>query len=201
MEHVIQNTEMERLFIAVKLPADLRELLGKECDNASQKVCFSKWTHPDDYHITLQFLGDTKKGDIPTLIKALKEVGRQCKPFRLSLQQWGTFGMPASPRVLWAGVSGDLEKLNQLQQIVLSATLPLGYKGETREYKPHLTLARKYQENTPFDAKIMSNLLKLDGYLGPENYSRDWTIDSFVLYSTRMYAIPMYENIENITFL
>lgn len=197
----MHNSEIERLFIAVKLPSELQKNVGRKCHILSQEIHFSKWTHPDDYHITLQFLGDTDKEDIPAIIKVLKEVGNKCMPFQLSLQDFGTFGVPDSPRVLWAGVSGELEKLHQLQQAVLSATLPLGYSAEKRDYKPHLTLARKYRGNTPFDDKIIENLLKLDVDLGSEFDSIDWTVDSFVLYSTRMYAIPMYEIIENITFL
>lgn len=201
MNSEMHDGELERLFIAVKLPSELQVIVGRKCNRLSQELHFSKWTHPDDYHITLQFLGDTDKEDIPAIIKALKEVGRECMPFQLSLEDFGTFGVPASPRVLWAGVSGELEKLHQLQQAVVSATLPLGYTAEKRDYKPHLTLARKYRGNTPFDAKIIESLLKLDVDLRPKFDTIDWTVDSFVLYSTRMYAIPMYEIIENITFL
>lgn len=201
MNSIMHNGDTERLFIAVKLPSELQEILGEKCNELSQEIHFSKWTHPEDYHITLQFLGDTHKKDIPALMKVLKEVGKQCMPFQLSLQEIGTFGVPTSPRVLWAGVSGELEKLHQLQQAVLAATFPLGFTAEKSEYKPHLTLARRYRGNTPFDDKILDNLLKLDVELGPKFDSIDWTVDSFVLYSTRMYAIPMYEIIENITFL
>lgn len=201
MNSKMHNSEIERLFIAVKLPSELQSILGKRCEKLSKELQFSKWTHPDDYHITLQFLGDTEKENIPAIIKALKEVGRECIPFQLSLEEVGTFGVPASPRVLWAGVSGELEKLHQLQQAVVSATLPLGYTAEKRDYKPHLTLARRYRGENPFNVRKIDNLLKLDADLGLEFDTIDWTVDSFVLYSTRMYAIPMYENIENITFL
>lgn len=103
------------------------------------------------------------------------------------------------PRVLWIGVSGEIEALNQLAARVYSATFPLGFSGESRAYKPHLTVARKYRGKNSYDDKLLENLLKLDDDWNLKNYQRDWTIDSFVLYATRMYAIPMYEIIEKFT--
>lgn len=196
----VQEKETERLFLAVKLPSELREIVTQTCSTLAQSFHFAKWTHPEDYHITLQFLGDTPKANIPDLIAALKEVSGQCKPFQLSLDKWDTFGLPASPRVLWIGVSGETEELHRLSSLVQSATLPLGFSAESRAYKPHLTVARKYRGKTAYDDKLLEKLLKLDGFMSLKNYEIDWTIDSFVLYATRMYAIPMYEIIENISF-
>jgi 2'-5' RNA ligase len=200
MDANLSNKDSERLFIAVKLPSELRQAVADECTNLSQKLDFAKWTHLEDYHITLQFLGDTPKTEIPDLIMALKQMSEQCRPFKLSLDKWNTFGLQSAPRVLWVGVSGELEELNLLAARVHSATFPLGFPAESREYKPHLTVARKYRGKISFDDKLLENLLKLDDEKRSEIFHRDWTIDSFVLYATRMYAIPMYEMIENITF-
>ncbi|MBY3619329.1 RNA 2',3'-cyclic phosphodiesterase [Acinetobacter sp. CUI P1] len=196
----VSDRDSERLFIAVKLPSELQQVVADECSKLSQEYHFAKWTHPEDYHITLQFLGDTPKTDIPDLILALKQMAEQCRPFKLSLDNWNTFGLPEAPRVLWIGVSGELEELNSLAARVHSATVPLGFSAESREYKPHLTVARKYRGKISFDDKLLEILLKLDDEKRSEIFHRDWTIDSFVLYATRMYAIPMYEMIENITF-
>lgn len=200
MDANVSDKDSERLFIAVKLPSELRQVVADECSKLSQAYHFAKWTHPEDYHITLQFLGDTPKKKIPDLILALKQMSEQCRPFKLSLDKWNTFGLSNAPRVLWIGVSGELEELNLLAAGVHSATLPLGFLAESRDYKPHLTVARKYRGKISFDDKLLENLLKLDDEKRAKNFHRDWTIDSFVLYATRMYAIPMYEIIENITF-
>jgi RNA 2',3'-cyclic 3'-phosphodiesterase len=200
MDAIVSDKDSERLFIGVKLPSELRQVVANECSKLSQEYHFAKWTHPEDYHITLQFLGDTPKKKIPDLIMALKQMSEQCRPFKLSLDKWNTFGLPKAPRVLWVGVSGELEELNLLASRVHTTTLPLGFSVESREYKPHLTVARKFRGNISFDDKLLEKLLKLDGEKRSEIFHRDWTIDSFVLYATRMYAIPMYEIIENITF-
>ncbi|MNO16048.1 RNA 2',3'-cyclic phosphodiesterase [compost metagenome] len=200
MERKVSEPEMERLFIAVQLPTLLSEKLEKERRALSPKLNFAKWTHPQDYHITLQFLGDTPKRSIPGLLEALKEVPAACPPFHLQLTEWGTFGRPESPKVLWAGVSGEMEKLKELQKHVISITRPLGFTPESREYKPHLTLARKYRDKQPFSLERLAVLRAGEASANVKSDIMDWTVDGFVVYATRMHAIPMYEMIEKLTF-
>ncbi|ULO06658.1 RNA 2',3'-cyclic phosphodiesterase [Paenibacillus sp. 19GGS1-52] len=200
MEMKKPANQTERLFVAIKLPAEVREAMGRISNRLSQQLRFAKWTFPEDYHITLQFLGDTPVEDIPAIIKALKQVAAESTPFELTLQEWGTFGTPAAPRVLWAGLSGDMDKLKQLQQKVTLATLPLGFTAEAREYNPHLTMARKYRGDTPFSADWLQDLRMQEVEVESSLIGSYWTIDSIMVYATMMHAIPMYEIIENITF-
>ncbi|WNS41250.1 RNA 2',3'-cyclic phosphodiesterase [Paenibacillus sp. MMS20-IR301] len=200
MDYKEPEQEFERLFIAVPLPENLRKYLRNESARVSSGLKFARWTHLEDFHITLQFLGDTPKKDIPALAKALREVASASKGFQLQLGEWGTFGLPDSPRVLWAGVSGDLEPLLELQKRIVSATLPLGYTAETRTYNPHLTIARKYRGEQLFTMKELEKIRT--GEAPSEGLAPDlgWTVDAFVVYATRMYAIPMYEMTEKFTF-
>ncbi|MHA6532821.1 RNA 2',3'-cyclic phosphodiesterase [Paenibacillus sp. BAC0078] len=200
MERTLPGSDIERLFIAVKLPARLCELLRNECAALYSELKFAKWTHFADYHITLQFLGDTPKPEIPALLEALRKVSAACAPFQLQLAQWGVFGLPEAPRVLWAGVSGELEKLNRLQRSVVSSTRPLGFTPEARAYNPHLTLARKYRDKRPFSMERLESLSSERMSKDAESGELDWTVDGFLVYATRMHAIPMYEMIEKFTF-
>ncbi|MFF2911850.1 RNA 2',3'-cyclic phosphodiesterase [Paenibacillus sp. NPDC057934] len=193
--------DKERLFVAVPVPQAIRESLGNLSRSLATEVSFSKWTHLEDYHITLQFLGDTAKQDIPALIAALKKVAAATAPFELSLEDFDTFGLPASPRVLWVGLGRELEKLNALQNAVTTATLPLGFGVEDRSYTPHLTLARKYRGDVPYKAEFVEFSEVLRQKREHLSSIRHWTVDGLVLYATRMCAIPMYENVENMTFL
>lgn len=188
----------ERLFVALRLPPELRAAVNRQCCMLSSELNFAKWTHAEDYHITLQFLGDTAPDKIPALIAALREAAAGFSPFRLSLAEWGTFGLSASPRVLWRGVDGDLESLHMLQQAVCAATQPLGFAAEDREYKPHITMARKYRGERPYDAERLQALQKLEREEVAGKV--DWRVDALVVFATRMHQNPMYETVENITF-
>ncbi|KWX89171.1 hypothetical protein AMQ83_02195, partial [Paenibacillus riograndensis] len=67
-------------------------------------------------------------------------------------------------------------------------------------FKPHLTLARKYRNELPFSLEKLA-LLRAEEALKEEKTDiLDWTVDGFVVYATRMHAIPMYEMIEKFTF-
>ncbi|WP_150265401.1 RNA 2',3'-cyclic phosphodiesterase [Paenibacillus tepidiphilus] len=201
MEYAGAVRGTERLFVAVKLPETLGGMLEKARKEASSKVKFAKWTHFQDYHITLQFLGDTPVEQIPALKEALREAAAGQQPFVLELDRWGTFGAGSAPRVLWAGVSGELERLHQLQRRVVAATEPLGFKAEARAYNPHITLARKYKDKLPFNELILEDLGCKANHTGNNCSEKDWTVDGFLLYATKMHAIPMYEPIEKLFFL
>lgn len=200
MKNTAMDRTTERLFVAVKLPREQRELLEKEAAAVSRELKFAKWTHSEDYHITLQFLGDTPKENIPELLDSLKGISGKLAPFSLYLDDWGTFGPASAPRVLWAGISGELGKLKELQQSVVSATAPLGFIAEARAYHPHITLARKYRDDQPFSSSKLQNLRVSDDKKENECSLKGWTVEAFVVYATKMHAIPMYEMIENVTF-
>ncbi|MFD1909468.1 hypothetical protein ACFTAO_04460 [Paenibacillus rhizoplanae] len=61
MSHLDPEQEVERLFVAVPLPDTLLEYLKNESAHVSSRLKFARWTHFKDFHITLQFLGDTSR--------------------------------------------------------------------------------------------------------------------------------------------
>lgn len=198
MHNDSNRTRPERLFIAVRLPEPLRTALGEDCARLSRELEFAKWVHPEDYHITLQFLGDTGRERIPALIDALKAAAAEASPFKLELSRAGTFGTAKAPRVLWAGVAGDRTALEALHRRVVAATGPLGFVPENRPYSPHITLARKYRGAAPFPAG------KLEGWPGADLSApatgEGWEVMDFVVFATRMGASPMYEIVESLKF-
>ena len=68
--------------------------------------------------------------------------GRASSPFSLELSDVGMFPNERQPRVLWAGVGGDLDALLTLQEQVEQALSPLGFPREKRPFNPHLTIGR-----------------------------------------------------------
>lgn len=189
-----QTPPPERLFTAVRLSPEIRSSLGETCRSLARELPFAKWTHEQDYHITLQFLGDTDPAAIPRLIEALRGAAAGMPPFGLSLKGPGTFGSPGAPRVLWAGVGGDTGKLEELFGRIVTAARPLGFKPEERAYRPHVTLARRYKGDRAFGRD------SLDKFAGMEPFSMSWRVEECVLFVTRMHKQPMYEVVETLLF-
>ncbi|MBD2868923.1 RNA 2',3'-cyclic phosphodiesterase [Paenibacillus arenilitoris] len=191
MNRSAPNSDTMRLFVAVPIPADIAGELKEWTDRARSRLPFRKWTHPQDYHITLQFLGDTSASAVGALHEALR--GVRGGPFPLRLDGAGTFGSPpAAPRVLWAAVIGGRDALTALHLSVAQATLPLGFAKEERPYSPHVTLARGYAGGS---------VPMPPGAVADAPRGARWEADRFVLMRTHMHASPMYESIGEYTLV
>lgn len=178
--------KIERLFIAVHLPEEVSASIREWAEKLSGQSSFRKWVHPADYHVTVQFLGDTPSGRIPEIVQALQAAVASHEPFRLGILDAGVFGSNASPRILWAGLSGDIEALSALHQSVVSAMEVFGYVPEARPYRPHITVARKFEGKIPF-------LMDLIG-TGPSPIQ--WKVNEISLFRTRLGHSPMYEKLD-----
>jgi 2'-5' RNA ligase len=108
-----------------------------------------RWSEPSGAHLTLQFLGATPRPRVPGLAAALAGVAAGARPFRLQTAGLGMFPNPRRPRVLWLGLTGEVEHLRALQAAVVAATGPLGFPAEARPFAPHLTLGRLRPAATP----------------------------------------------------
>ncbi|BBH22913.1 RNA 2',3'-cyclic phosphodiesterase [Paenibacillus baekrokdamisoli] len=184
-----------RLFVAVPLPEKWKLILAAWCDELKQQLpSFRKWTSPEDYHLTLQFLGDVPAIHVQDISQALQEaMAAGIPPFELAIENLGLFGRPENPRVLWAGIGGDSEHLHQLHTAVAAALTPLGYPAEERAYHPHLTLARQYNGNLPFEPETWSGRpLPTDSF----GEILRWQVDEIVLYTSHLGSLPMYEAVE-----
>lgn len=186
-----ETGEKWRLFVAISIPAEIKRKLDDWCRQRRDWLPFRKWVHAEDYHITVQFLGDMPPDRLGELEASLRKAVIGVASFSLKAGGCGTFGRPASPSVLWAGVKGDLPALGRLHRQVTEANRELGFVPEERRYSPHITLARKYREDA---AAINAEALQGDAAFG------SWTADRLVVYRTHMHERPMYETVATVSF-
>ncbi len=137
---------MLRLFVALELPPAARAALAGFQAELKQAVGPAardvKWVDPLSVHLTLQFLGAVPEERLAELEAALRAAASGARPLELKLSGSGAFPSPSRPRVLWAGVAGDLEPLGALVKDLGARLAPLGYPPEERPFSPHLTLGR-----------------------------------------------------------
>lgn len=179
-----------RLFIAVPIPSKCKHVLADWIDELKPHFPFRKWVHPEDLHITLQFLGDTPSDSVPRITQALQEIEAASNPLMLRVESLSIFGRPSHPSVLWAGVGGDVESLHILQQQVAGALTPLGFTPEERTFHPHLTLARKFTGMTPFERHTLRDF-PVPTSSGSDDLA--WKSKELTLYRSHLNKIPMYE--------
>jgi 2'-5' RNA ligase len=125
-----------RLFVGIAL-ADVvvRELRSVVTRLRSNDVGL-RWTEPDSWHITLQFLGNTTPEQFSGLMAQLGEI--RSVPIPVELGSLGCFDRAG---VLFADVAVT-PGLAALGRSVVAATSQCGFAAETRPFHPHITLAR-----------------------------------------------------------
>ena len=135
--------ETVRVFVAVGLSEEARQQLVDAVDRIRSEIPDGiQWARPDGMHLTLKFLGNILSSRLAPLVDCLSPVASASRPFTLELEGLGMFPNGRSPRVLWAGTSGDLEALSELQRATEAAITALGHPPEERPFRPHITLGR-----------------------------------------------------------
>lgn len=124
-----------RLFVALPVPPSaVRDLTGLPRKGLSA----ARWTHPEDMHITLRFLGDLAEPDLDALAAALGRVRRPV--FHIEVRGLGIFGN-ARQAVVHAKVE-SARRVTTLCADITDALMPLGFDFGMRPFVPHVTLAR-----------------------------------------------------------
>lgn len=161
-----------RLFTALDPPPDHREQLVSLQDKADLPA---RWTDPDQFHITIRFIGDveTDRADrYDTALRRLSPDPVACKPYGLDV-------LPSrrSPRVLTL----ELERTDTLMSLYESVSTALESEGldpEDRTYKPHITIGRL---NDVRPETVRDFLRAHDGVSRPA-----FTANQFVLYESTL---------------
>ncbi len=176
-------------FFALTLPNELKAELYSRIEILKIAFPFKKWLHPADYHITMAFLGDASESMRNEAESLVQTVLKHETAFELTLNEIGTFGRLDQPRILWADVAFE-QRLSDVQAKVYQACIDVGFSLDTKPFKPHITLARKYKGETAFSLEKASNLVAF-------KHSR-FLASQITLYQSHIGQTPSYEPISSI---
>src|SRR5437667_11373232 len=107
-----------RCFVAVKVGEAVRDLLGRVQEALRRADGHVKWVERDNLHLTLKFLGDLDEDRVGTLRKLLGAEAARWRRMSLEYAGIGTFPERGAPRVVWAGATGDVDRLAGLAAAV-----------------------------------------------------------------------------------
>ncbi len=135
-----------RLFVALEPPDAVRRRLAalavelrRAAGRAADEV---RWVPPENVHLTLQFLGAVPGERVADVEAAIRAAAAAAHPLSLEVKGAGGFPNARRPRVVWAGLGGDLAALGALVQDLGRSLAPLGFPPEDRPFSAHLTLGR-----------------------------------------------------------
>lgn len=171
-----------RLFVAVELPDGAKEGLAASIGQLRGLTPAGvRWANPAGIHLTLKFLGEVDGGLVEPLLGALREAaaGVDKAAFPLHLEGLGVFPNGREPRVIWAGVGGDLGTLAEVQGRVEAAAAALGLARERREFRPHLTLGRVRDGVTPAARRELGSVVVEQGPAVAAAYA--WEVEEISL--------------------
>lgn len=160
---------MPRLFTGLEIPEEARISLAR----LQAPLPGAKWIEPEDFHLTLRFVGDVENHVAADFADALASI--ECRPFEMRLEGVGQFG-GHDPRAIWAGVRGgaEIEKLARAHE---RAARMAGLPPDSRAFKPHVTLARLRYARPDAVARYLQSQagFRLDSFV----------VERFVLFSSQ----------------
>ncbi|WP_157805767.1 RNA 2',3'-cyclic phosphodiesterase [Bacillus sp. mrc49] len=180
---VTMNTHF---FFALVLPDDIKAYLHAVTERLNSGFPFKKWLHPADYHITLAFLGSADDSMKKDAIRRVEGVLAKEASFELTLAEIGAFGKDDSPRILWTGVEQQ-ERLFSIQEKIYHSCVEAGFQLDKKPFKPHITLARKFEGEDPFSLKSVRQVANVN--------DEHFQAVQVALYQTHIGESPSYEKV------
>ncbi len=160
---------MPRLFTGLEVP----EGIGHSLAALRGGLPGARWIDPENYHLTLRFIGDIDGIAANEIASMLFRVHR--KPFEVTLQGLSSFG-GKKPRAVVAAVAPS-RPLMELQAELERLMQRVGLNPEGRKFTPHVTLARLRDASN----RDVADYLAVRGYFPAQVFM----VDRFVLFSSR----------------
>ena len=132
-----------RAFLAIDPPEDILQAMSRLQEKLKREISGRiSWTKPQGQHLTLKFFGDISTEDVKNICSAVQNRVASEPSLNLKIEKLGLFPDARRPRVIWCGVTGDVEKLSVLQKQLDSDFAGIGFPMEDRSFQAHLTLGR-----------------------------------------------------------
>ena len=181
--------DLIRAFLAIDLPMEIKERLAGQIGDLSPGTSGIKWVDARQIHLTLKFFGSISTEMLDKIKESTQDVTIKNKPFSLTIKGVGGFPHIRRPRIIWAGINGDLGLLLKLVAELEIAYNQIGIAKEDRSFHPHLTLGRN-KTNQP-NEKLFQ---RLSGWV--EEESEPFGVEEIILYKSVLKPSgPVYNKI------
>ena len=126
-----------RLFVGIRLPDEVQQTIAAWTRELREAFLRLRWSLPEQWHVTLQFLGETDEAGFSCVAERLRQIGPNAADIQLEdpgfFERAGVFHISVrlSPSLL------------ALHDAIEQALLPCGFEQEARAFAPHITLARR----------------------------------------------------------
>ncbi len=133
---------MIRTFIAIELPPHVMEVIGRVQERLKSFDFRISWVRMENIHLTLKFLGDVDSDRVPEIGKLMTQALSRQESLEIFASGLGVFPGIQSPRVIWIGIGGQVQRIAAIQASIDQYLAGAGFEKEKRVFTGHLTLGR-----------------------------------------------------------
>jgi len=149
--------QSHRSFIAIPCPKQIQDVATEIQKELKTTLADVKWVSSEQIHLTLKFLGDVQTDKIDSIMALLQEQLIRFSSFEVELNAVGTFPNAHHPKILWLGLTDPQKTISAMVEILEDKLSSLGFKKETREFHPHMTIGRLRSNK---NVRVLSEKLK-----------------------------------------
>ena len=153
-----KNQKLIRTFVALDVVEEARELLVDTVEKLKRMGFKANWTKPQNFHLTLFFLGELPQSKIVELANRMSEILAGFPTFSYVINSIGFFPYKNLPRVLWFGADGGntlISLYEETKKSIMLCNIPIDSTDE--KFIPHLTIGRmKY--SPPMWEKLIKDI-------------------------------------------
>lgn len=151
---------LKRIFIGIQLEdlisAQILQLISDLRERAEHRGLKIRWVDKANLHITLKFIGDVEEERMSGIENLVCDVASSFSTVEFELSGIGAFPNASSPSSLWLGVRDETKTLFQIADSLEESLKLVGISGETRKFRPHITIGRSQ------DNKSLKEILERD---------------------------------------
>ena len=166
-----------RLFVGLAVSDGVREALERLTLRFRAKDDGLRWSTPNQWHVTLVFLGEVDDEKRAELVEQLARVQQPGLP--LQMDRLGVFERVG---ILYAAVEVT-PSLLRLYEEVASAVRRVGLEVEHRPYRAHITLARSRNRD---GRKAIERLQRAIESREQQRLRERWAAAEFLLYESQL---------------
>jgi 2'-5' RNA ligase len=132
----------KRLFIGIPVSsAKAVQRVESWKNNSRMRLNKMNWVKPENWHLTLYFLGDTPDEKVELLQQMIEQSFSGVTAFNTKLEGIGVFPNRRDPNVLWLGLN-SLQNILPAYEDFGNLLQQNGFSFDQKPLKPHLTVAR-----------------------------------------------------------
>lgn len=140
-----------RVFIGVDFSQEIKDRLDTIKTKVQKNSLKGNYTLKENFHLTLQFIGDVNHNELLLLKKIVKNVVNEFGAFSIKAEGIGEFRRPQG-NIVFVGVNKS-QRLNEIYNLLNDELRKNGFTFENRSYTPHITLGRQVKYNREFNIK------------------------------------------------